>query len=139
MHLRRLLIRKIYVEYISKINTIPLTYGVCTKKVPIYSKRADVVIRFVEFAVRSSIALDPFSLPVLLFPRRWNADANGLIEFRLSKDGSSFPMPVPGSCCAMNQKQGAPVADVIIEIPILQGYLGALSLLRGRMAAALKY
>ena len=32
-------------------------------------------------------------------------------------------MPVSGSCCAMNQKQGAPATDVIIEISILQGYL----------------
>lgn len=48
-------------------------------------------------------------------------------------------MPVPGSCCAMNQKQGASATDVIIEISILQGYLGPLFLLRGRMAAVLKY
>lgn len=57
-----------------------------------------------------------------------NADANGLIEFRLSKDGFFVPpMPVPGSCCAMNQKQGASASDVIIEISILRGYLAPLS------------
>lgn len=57
-----------------------------------------------------------------------NADANGLIEFRLSKDGFFVPpMPVPGSCCAMNQKQGASASDVIIEISILRGYLGPFS------------
>lgn len=53
------------------------------------------------------------------FQGRRKPDANSLIEFRLSEEAH----PTAGSqfCCAMNQKQGAPASDVIIETSISLG------------------
>jgi len=67
--------------------------------------------------VRSSIALNssPFP-PPLSFREQRKPDANSLIEFRLSEE--AHPTAVSQFCCAMNQKQGAPASDVIIETSI---------------------
>lgn len=52
----------------------------------------------------------------LSFQGQRKSDANSLIEFRLSEE--AHPTAVSQFCCAMNQKQGAPASDVIIETSI---------------------